>query len=185
MKAIPFPQANKVLKAPPSPRNEIQEQIDALASAGVDVVELQAKLDAALPPDQEAYDLPVWYGLASGAYRCISCWEASAEERMRLAASGPVWLWVVGHTHPPLVLDAENPFEPAQPVADTFPDWWGVHAAEIVAEMQDGGIDVAGAEEIAEAVYRRLFPLVERPRKWAPPTEPVVIRPEQDEGFAP
>ncbi len=126
MRAMPFPQANKILKAPPSPRTEIQELIDKLAAGGVDMTAEQERLDAAFPPDQEVYDLPVWSGLAGGTYRCISCWEPSEEERAAIAAGGPVWLWVAGHTHPPLVLDVASPFESAAPavarptVADSF-----------------------------------------------------------------
>lgn len=114
MKATPFPQANKVLKAPPSRRAEIQQQIDDLAAAGIDVAEMQAKLDAALPREQEVYDLPVCLGEVEGVPRCISRWEPSPEERAAIAAGGPVWLWVVGTTHPPLVLDAQSPFEERQ-----------------------------------------------------------------------
>jgi hypothetical protein len=72
MKAISFPQANKVLKAPPSPRREVQALIDKLAAEGADMSEAQAKLDAALPPEREVYDLPVWGGKVEDAERCIS-----------------------------------------------------------------------------------------------------------------
>lgn len=90
MKAIPFPQANKVLKAPPG-------------------------------QEADVYDLPVWGGEVEGIQRCISCWEPTPEERAAIAAGGPVWIWVVGHTHPPLVLDAASPFEPGRTVSRLLP----------------------------------------------------------------
>jgi len=85
VKAVSFPQANKVLKAP----------------AG---------------QEADVYDLAVWGGEIEGIPRCISCWEPSLKERALIAAGGPIWLWVMGTTHPPLVLDATSPFEaPPQP----------------------------------------------------------------------
>lgn len=112
MKAISFHQANKVLKAPPSQRQEYLETLDRAEEAGLDVTEYRARADELFPPEQEVYDLPVWGGPVEGVERCISCWEPSPEERAAIAAGGPVWLWVVGATHPPLVLDAASPFEP-------------------------------------------------------------------------
>lgn len=112
MKAIPFPQANKVLKAPPSERSEILAAIEGAEAAGVDVSGMREKLDAAFPPEQE-----VWGGEVEDVPRCISCWEPSPEERARIAAGGLVWLWVVGTTHPPLVLDAAHPFDQKEPEA--------------------------------------------------------------------
>lgn len=138
MKAIPFPQANKVLKAPPSPRSEIQQRIDELKAQGSDVVALQERLDEQFPPEQEVYDLHVWGGEVDGIPRCISCWEPSPEERALIAAGGPVWLWVVGHTHPPLVLDAASPFEPAEKVDLLTPEERrSVEIARIASSLGD------------------------------------------------
>lgn len=121
MKAIPFPQANKVLKAPPSPRQEIQALIDKLAANGADMSAEQAKLDAAMPADNEVHDLHVWGGVYDGAEHCISCWEPTPQDRAAVAAGGPVWLSVVGHTHPPLVLFAQNPFEESSSFGEAAP----------------------------------------------------------------
>lgn len=122
MKAIPFPQANKVLKAPSSERSRMLAAIESAEAAGVDVAGVREKLDAVFPPEKEVYDLPVWGGEVGGAERCISCWEPSPQERALIAAGRPVWLWVVGATHPPLVLDAAHPFEQAaSPASVTVP----------------------------------------------------------------
>ncbi len=40
----------------------------------------------------------------------VSCWEPSDEERARIAAGGPVWLWVHGGVQPPVSLTTTNPF---------------------------------------------------------------------------
>jgi len=52
-------------------------------------------------------DLPVH---RDGAH-CISCWQLSAAERLRLLFTGRVWLWVfAGSTHPPIAIEARFPF---------------------------------------------------------------------------
>lgn len=157
MKAIPFPQANDTLKAPPPSRAEIQALIDKLTAEGEDMTEAQASLDAYMPADQEVYDLPIWRGIAHGANRLISCWEPSAEERALIAAGGPIWLWVVGHTHSPLVLDGANPFEPAGPVPDVFADWWSEHLDDFLLVLRERGVDAGVAQRTAEEMHRRLF----------------------------
>ena len=60
-------------------------------------------------PGQEAevYDLPVW----SDGNRCISCWQPTDEERAAIASGAPIWLWVIGSTHPPVAVEALNPFQ--------------------------------------------------------------------------
>lgn len=76
----------------------------------------QANLTLKAPPGQEehVYDLPVW----TDGEHCLSRWEPTPEERAAVAAGGPVWLWVVGSTHPPLCVSAANPFvnEPGKEV---------------------------------------------------------------------
>ena len=158
MKAVSFPQANRVLKAPPSERSRALETIAAAELAGVDVTGAREKVDAAFPPEQEVYDLPVWGGEVEGVPRCISCWEPSPEERALIAAGGPVWLWVVGHTHPPLVLDAQSPFEVQAFPPDNFRDWWLQNGAGIISGLRETGADTGDAEAVALAVYLRLVP---------------------------
>lgn len=89
--------------------------------------------------------LAIWRGESAGMPRCISCWEPTPEERALIAAGGPVWLWVVGHTHPPLVLDAANPFEPAPAarptVAESFRDLHD-RLAKIADEMLEEAGDI-------------------------------------------
>ncbi len=41
----------------------------------------------------------------------ISKWEPSPEERAAIAAGGPVWLYVFGRGHPPVMLSGLSPFE--------------------------------------------------------------------------
>lgn len=156
MKATPFPQANKLLKAPPGRTHEAR--IDEMAAAGLDVyvAEEQALLEAAAEP--EVYDLPVWSGEVEGVPRCISRWEPSPEERVAIAAGGPVWLWVVGTTHPPLVLDAQSPFEEPSAPPDNFDDWWLRNGSGILSELRESGADIGDAQTIALAVYLKLIP---------------------------
>jgi hypothetical protein len=48
----------------------------------------------------------------------ISCWDLGAADRARIARGGPIWLWVLGRAHPPVLLQTENPFRPDSPVED-------------------------------------------------------------------
>jgi hypothetical protein len=80
MKATIFPQANKILTAPPGQEDEV-------------------------------YDLPVW----SDGDRCISCWQPTEEERAAIARGEPMWLWIVGDTHPPVAVEVGSPFDRVQP----------------------------------------------------------------------
>lgn len=76
MKATTFPQANKILTAPPGKESEV-------------------------------YDLPVW----SDGTRCISCWQPTEGERAAIARGEPVYLWVMGTTHPPVAIEVGSPFD--------------------------------------------------------------------------
>ena len=74
MKPANFPEANKVLTAPPSHEDDVQ-------------------------------DLHVW----SDGEHCVSCWKMSWRDRIRILFTGTVWFWAMGHTPPPVVLEAEAP----------------------------------------------------------------------------
>lgn len=60
--------------------------------------------------DDDVIDLPVYRGQGS----VLSCWQLSWLERFRVLWSGRVWLWVLGRTHAPVSMQAENPF-PKEP----------------------------------------------------------------------
>lgn len=143
MKATPFAQANKVLKAPPGQEGEVQ-------------------------------DLHVWSGDVEGVPRCISRWEPSQEERAAIAAGGPVWLWVVGTTHPPLVLDAQSPFEEpelADPPAPMPPDEALTLAGRLLQRFVDDGrlVSLRAVREAIPLEPEPIFPggkvLCQRSRK--------------------
>lgn len=80
MKAIKFPECNKVLTAP---RGQEEEVFD-------------------LPVCQTAYpdEQPC----------VISCWELSDEDIDNLIQTRQLWLSSYGHTHPPLVPLSKSPF---------------------------------------------------------------------------
>ena len=40
----------------------------------------------------------------------VSCWQPSEEERAAIAAGAPVWLFILGAAHPPVLLQVMNPF---------------------------------------------------------------------------
>lgn len=65
-------------------------------------------LTAPVGRESEVYDLPVW----SDGRRCISCWYPSEEEIQSLKKGEPIWLWVMGQTHPPVALEVHSPFDP-------------------------------------------------------------------------
>jgi hypothetical protein len=42
---------------------------------------------------------------------CISRWQPTWRDRLRIALGGPIWLWVwSGSTQPPVALDTKSPF---------------------------------------------------------------------------
>jgi hypothetical protein len=59
-------------------------------------------------PAEECGDLPIF----DDGVELVSRWEPTPEERAAIAAGGPVWLWVLGRAHPPVVLTTAAPFEP-------------------------------------------------------------------------
>ena len=51
--------------------------------------------------DKQCGNLPVY---SDGKY-CISCWQMSLVERLKVLIFGKVWIWVhSGKTHPPIAL---------------------------------------------------------------------------------
>lgn len=44
--------------------------------------------------------------------QCLSCWQLTDEDRQRLIAGEPVWLFeLFGETQPPVTLQVGNPFD--------------------------------------------------------------------------
>lgn len=43
----------------------------------------------------------------------VSRWNPTPEERATIAAGAPVWLWVFGRGHPPVMVSAEDPWPEA------------------------------------------------------------------------
>jgi hypothetical protein len=68
-----------------------------------------------LPPQgQEATCSPLPVCITQdeeGKTLVISCWQPSAEDRVRIASGGPLYLIVVGAGQPPVKLITEDPFE--------------------------------------------------------------------------
>ena len=64
--------------------------------------------------DDECGSLHVW----SDGRQCVSCWNPTLKERVRILFGRPVWLGVVsGNTQPPVFVRADrNVFEPEQPI---------------------------------------------------------------------
>jgi hypothetical protein len=65
-------------------------------------------------------DLPVWVG-KEGIHDAnkekigetqviISCWQLSEAEIMEIRKTGKVWLHLYGLAHPPVTIEARNPF---------------------------------------------------------------------------
>lgn len=40
----------------------------------------------------------------------VSCWRPTWRERLAVLLGRPVWLWVIGYSHPPVALEVHNPF---------------------------------------------------------------------------
>lgn len=56
-------------------------------------------------------DLPVWTGFGD----CVSCWELSWADRLRVLFGKPVWLIIhSGDTQPPVALQTRRLFGPAE-----------------------------------------------------------------------
>jgi hypothetical protein len=63
--------------------------------------------------DEECLPAPVFVGEYSNNNPCIiSCWQLTDNELKQIAATGVVWLGVVGTQMPPISLSTQNPFEP-------------------------------------------------------------------------
>lgn len=75
----------------------------------IDFAEANSKLHAPQGMEEEVMTLPIWRH-PKGA-PVISCWQLTMTERVRVLTVGVVWVHVWAHTHPPLALDANYPFE--------------------------------------------------------------------------
>lgn len=43
---------------------------------------------------------------------CISCWNLTWKERLKLLWTGNLWVYIIsGQTQPPIALDVENPWK--------------------------------------------------------------------------
>ena len=51
---------------------------------------------------------------STGVPCIVSCWQLSWRERMQVLVGGRVWLDVLGHSHPPVMITAKSPFEEVQ-----------------------------------------------------------------------
>jgi hypothetical protein len=61
--------------------------------------------------DEECGPLPVY----RGGGECISCWELTGEEIMRILETKKIWVRVLsGNSQPPIALELENPFLPIE-----------------------------------------------------------------------
>ena len=58
------------------------------------------------PKDSDVVPLPVWRDSA----HVLSCWKLSLWERVKIMMTGKVWLWVEGKSHPPVLIDTDNPW---------------------------------------------------------------------------
>jgi len=83
----------------------------------------------------------------------ISRWQPDDVDRARIAARGPVWLWILGTSMQPASLATENPFgkEPAIPAGSMPAD---VRIAELEHEVAISRLAV----DIAQAELHRLDP---------------------------
>jgi hypothetical protein len=74
----------------------------------------ESNLVLAKPPGmthEECEALSVFQGQsADGTPVVISCWKLTREEVDDLQRTGRVWLWIIGNTMPPAVLDIRSPF---------------------------------------------------------------------------
>jgi hypothetical protein len=62
-----------------------------------------------LPPskvDVPCKSLPVF----SNGRQCVSCWQLTLLERVKILFTGKIWLGVLGKTQPPLYLEVTIPF---------------------------------------------------------------------------
>lgn len=54
--------------------------------------------------------LSAWQGTVDGIPVLISYWKLTAEELEEVKRTGRVWLWVWGHSMPPVSMTGESPF---------------------------------------------------------------------------
>lgn len=61
--------------------------------------------------DKECASL--WVHKTDGAF--VSCWRPTWRERLAILFGCPLWLWVIGYSHPPVALEVHNPFPEDKP----------------------------------------------------------------------
>lgn len=84
MKPIPFNEANKVLTAP----------VQGATTEGT------------------AHKIDPLHVFTDGQM-CISCWQPTWRERLKILFSGKVWLFIIsGSTQPPVAVVSDSPFKP-------------------------------------------------------------------------
>jgi hypothetical protein len=89
MRPTKFPEASRVLQAPVGMTEDdctplyVYDGLVTLAG-----------------PEQKGREIPC----------LLSKWELDDEDRARIAAGAPVWLWVYGAGMPPVALETDDPF---------------------------------------------------------------------------
>lgn len=80
----------------------------------------QANLILNPPSGQEKNINPLYTHHFNGGF--VSCWEITEEELEKIkAGERRVWLWVLGQSHPPVLVTSADPFA-AKPPAPQGPD---------------------------------------------------------------
>ena len=61
--------------------------------------------------DEQCQSLPIVRVQYPEWVTCVSCWQMSWRDRLKLLVTGKVWLGVIGHTQPPVFIEADKPFK--------------------------------------------------------------------------
>jgi hypothetical protein len=61
--------------------------------------------------EEEVYTLDVY----RDGKQSVSCWELTADEKLEVARTGKVYLYVLGQGHPPVCVMGINPFPAVAP----------------------------------------------------------------------
>lgn len=65
--------------------------------------------------EEECYDLSVCRTIMeNGTPVVISCWELTPDEIATIIGTKKIWLWIIGKTHPPVILDVKYPWDTNQ-----------------------------------------------------------------------
>jgi hypothetical protein len=140
--------------------------------------------------DEQCRGLRAFRGLDPDGFPVsISRWEPTPEERARLAAGGPVWLWIFGLGHPVVSLSGEAPWpeeartaapaaaelrreEPARAAAPPPSAPFEVFEAAIAEAKRTGGpVEV----DLLDGATGDRFVLVVEP--WRPPDATAPLKP--------